>query len=66
VLADVCSLIVATPGSECVLDKGGKRAAGLDHPRAGEFVAISAADKWFSGDLGSSGRVSDAPNKATL
>ena len=48
VLADVRALIAATPGVERVLDADAKRAAGLDHPRAGELVAISAADKWFS------------------
>ena len=26
----------------------GKRVAGLDHPRSGELVAISKADRWFS------------------
>jgi predicted AlkP superfamily pyrophosphatase or phosphodiesterase len=48
VLADVRALIAATPGVERVLDADGKRTAGLDHPRAGELVAISAADQWFS------------------
>ena len=47
-LGDVRSLIAAIPGVETVLDAEGKRAAGLDHPRAGELVAISAADRWFS------------------
>ena len=28
--------------------KMGKRAMGLDHPRSGELVALSAADRWFS------------------
>ncbi len=35
-------------GVERVLDGEGKRAAGLDHPRAGELVAVSRADRWFS------------------
>ena len=35
-------------GVETVLDREGKRSAGLDHPRAGELVAISRADRWFS------------------
>ena len=26
----------------------GKRAAGLDHPRSGELVAIAKADRWFT------------------
>jgi predicted AlkP superfamily pyrophosphatase or phosphodiesterase len=48
VLDDVRSLIAGTPGVERVLDGEGKRAAGLDHPRAGDLIAISAADRWFS------------------
>ena len=36
------------PGVERVLDDAGKREVGLDHPRSGELVAISTADKWFS------------------
>ncbi|HET9619898.1 MAG TPA: alkaline phosphatase family protein, partial [Kofleriaceae bacterium] len=48
VLADVRGLVERTPGVERVLDAEGKRAAGLDHPRAGDLVAISAADRWFS------------------
>jgi predicted AlkP superfamily pyrophosphatase or phosphodiesterase len=48
VLGDVHGLIARTPGVERVLDAAGKRAAGLDHPRAGDLVAISAADRWFS------------------
>jgi predicted AlkP superfamily pyrophosphatase or phosphodiesterase len=35
-------------GVEQVLDEQGKRAAGLDHPRAGELVLVSRADRWFS------------------
>ena len=31
-----------------VLDEEGKRAHGLDHPRSGELVAVSKADRWFS------------------
>ena len=31
-----------------MLDEEGKRAHGLDHPRSGELVAISAADRWFT------------------
>jgi predicted AlkP superfamily pyrophosphatase or phosphodiesterase len=36
------------PGVESVLDDEGKRSAGLAHPRSGELVAISRADRWFS------------------
>lgn len=35
-------------GVEQVLDEAGKRAAGLDHARAGELVLVSRADRWFS------------------
>jgi len=47
-LAEVQGLLEAVPGIERVLDLEGKRLAGLDHPRAGELVCVSAADKWFS------------------
>jgi hypothetical protein len=33
---------------ESVLDRDAQRAIGLDHPRSGDLVAISAADKWFT------------------
>ncbi len=41
-------LIEGLDGVEHVLDEGGKRAFGLDHPRSGELVAISKPDRWFS------------------
>jgi predicted AlkP superfamily pyrophosphatase or phosphodiesterase len=41
-------LLEAVAGVERVLDEPGKQAAGLDHPRAGELVAISRADRWFT------------------
>ncbi len=47
-IAQVKTLLEAVPGVERVLDAAGKRAAGLDHPRAGELVAVSSADRWFS------------------
>ncbi|MGI9424826.1 MAG: alkaline phosphatase family protein [Hyphomicrobiaceae bacterium] len=47
-LDDVRSLIAGLDGVESVLGKDGKRAAGLDHSRSGELVAISDADRWFS------------------
>lgn len=46
--AAVKTLLEATPGIERVLDSRGIRDAGLDHPRSGELVAISAPDKWFT------------------
>jgi predicted AlkP superfamily pyrophosphatase or phosphodiesterase len=47
-IAEVRALLLGLEGVEQVLDADGKRAMGLDHPRSGELVAISAADKWFS------------------
>ncbi|MBX3161175.1 MAG: alkaline phosphatase family protein [Deltaproteobacteria bacterium] len=47
-VGDVKRLLEQVPGVERVLDDEAKRAAGLDHMRAGELVAISAPDKWFS------------------
>lgn len=44
----VSSLIAGLDGVETVLGDEGKRAIGLDHPRSGELVAISDADRWFS------------------
>lgn len=47
-LAEVKALIEGLDGVEAVWDEDGKRAAGLDHPRSGELVAISRPDHWFS------------------
>jgi predicted AlkP superfamily pyrophosphatase or phosphodiesterase len=47
-VAEVATLLRRTEGIEAVWDEAGKRAAGLDHPRSGELVAVSAADRWFS------------------
>src|SRR4029077_9688369 len=47
-IAEVRALLEAVPGIERVLDASGKREAGLDHPRSGELVAISAPDRWFT------------------
>lgn len=44
----VSALIAGLDGVETVLSEDGKREAGLDHPRSGELVAISRADRWFS------------------
>jgi predicted AlkP superfamily pyrophosphatase or phosphodiesterase len=45
---EVKSLLERLPGVERVLDHEGKKAAGLDHPRSGELIAISRADRWFT------------------
>jgi len=38
----------STPGVDRVLDSQGKKELGIDHERSGEFITISAKDKWFS------------------
>jgi len=45
---EVAACLASLPGVETVLDETGKRAAGLDHPRSGELVAIAKADSWFT------------------
>ena len=47
-IAEVAALVASLDGVESVWDDEGKRANGLDHPRSGELVAISEADRWFS------------------
>ena len=45
---EVAACLASLPGVESVLGETGKRAAGLDHPRAGELVAVAKADSWFT------------------
>jgi len=45
---EVKALIEAQPGVEKVLDASTKAAHGLDHDRAGDLIAISDADSWFT------------------
>lgn len=45
---EVRQLVESLDGVERVLHGQDKRAAGLDHPRAGELVAISRPDRWFT------------------
>jgi predicted AlkP superfamily pyrophosphatase or phosphodiesterase len=47
-IPEVKQLLEGVDGIEAVLDREGKREAGLDHPRSGELVAIAAADRWFT------------------
>jgi predicted AlkP superfamily pyrophosphatase or phosphodiesterase len=42
---DICEKL---DGVERVLDGDGQREVGLDHPRSGELVLVSRADRWFS------------------
>lgn len=44
----VRDLVAALPGVEAVLGPLEKRAAGLDHPNAGDLVAVAQADAWFT------------------
>ncbi len=46
--AAVKKLLEEVDGVDEVLDGEGKRAAGLDHPRSGDLVALAAPDRWFS------------------
>lgn len=47
-LAEVRTLVEETDGVAEVLDDDGKRMAHLNHPRAGELVAVADPDAWFS------------------
>jgi predicted AlkP superfamily pyrophosphatase or phosphodiesterase len=47
-LSLVRSNLEATPGIDLVLDGEGKRAHGIDHPRAGELVAVAKPSAWFT------------------
>ena len=44
----VKALVESTSGVAYVLDQEGKRAHGLAHPRAGELIAVSKPDAWFT------------------
>jgi len=48
ILDKVRAVLEATPGVERVLDAAGRHAAGLDHPRCGDLVAVAASDAWFT------------------
>ncbi|SFF18196.1 Predicted pyrophosphatase or phosphodiesterase, AlkP superfamily [Sulfitobacter brevis] len=45
---EVAALLQGLEGVEEVWGEEAKKANGLDHPRSGELVAISKADRWFS------------------
>jgi predicted AlkP superfamily pyrophosphatase or phosphodiesterase len=47
-VAEVTQLLESLDGVEAVLDEDGKRAAGIDHPRSGELVALARPDRWFT------------------
>jgi len=45
---DVARVLERTEGVETVLGADGKRGQGIDHPRAGDFVAVADARSWFT------------------
>ncbi len=47
-LREVRGLLERTPGVERVLGPDDKPAFGIDHPRAGDLVAIAAPGSWFT------------------
>ena len=47
-IAEVKTLLERVPGVDKVLDRRAQASIGLDHERAGELVAIAAADSWFT------------------
>jgi hypothetical protein len=47
-LPKVNDLLRGLPGIERIHDAAGKHELGLDHPRAGEFVAVADARSWFT------------------
>ncbi|MCA1186734.1 MULTISPECIES: alkaline phosphatase family protein [unclassified Saccharopolyspora] len=44
----VRALIAALPGVDEVLDRAAQARYGLDHPRAGDLVAVAEPDSWFT------------------
>jgi len=47
-LAEVGETLAAIPGVASVLGSQEKNEAGLDHPRAGDWIAVSREDAWFT------------------
>jgi len=47
-LARVRDLLSGLDGIDQLLDATGKKAAGLDHPRSGELVAVAEPEAWFT------------------
>ncbi|MBW2349403.1 MAG: alkaline phosphatase family protein [Deltaproteobacteria bacterium] len=46
--APVRRLLEDTPGVDRVMDRKEQAVEGVDHPRSGDLVAVSARDRWFS------------------
>jgi predicted AlkP superfamily pyrophosphatase or phosphodiesterase len=47
-LGEVRAILEAIPEVERVLDVNGKREYRIDHPRAGDFIAIARPEAWFT------------------
>ena len=47
-LGAVRAALEALPGVAEVLDRDGQAALGIDHPRAGDLVAVAEPDAWFT------------------
>ena len=47
-IPEVKRLLESLDGVERVLEGEDKQREGLDHPRSGELIAISSADRWFT------------------
>lgn len=45
---EIRRMVELQPGIAEVLDEAGKRAMGLDHPRAGDLVALAEPNAWFT------------------
>ena len=48
VVDQVKTLLEQTPGIALILDEEGKKAHGIDHDRAGDFVLVAAPESWFT------------------
>ena len=48
ICGEVRSTLESTAGVARVLDGAGKRELGIDHPRAGDLVALADEDAWFT------------------
>ncbi|WDT75418.1 MAG: alkaline phosphatase family protein [Candidatus Manganitrophus sp.] len=44
----VRAVLEKTPGIELIFDEEGKRRRHLNHPRAGEMIAVASSDAWFT------------------
>lgn len=58
-IAEVRRLLRAIPGVDAVHDRDELRSMSADHPRAGELLAVSAADRWFAYPYWTEGREPD-------